>query len=318
MSCFFTDPKQKRLVLKPIRHSNLWNIFKEQQAVIWTTEEIDWANDKADWDQLSSEAQTFLLQIIAFFASSDMLVIDNLMDKFMSEVTVAECRTFYTLQAYIETIHSETYATALEKFTPLDQREHLFNAIKTDPTIKAKGDFALKYMSDEVPFEERLWAFCIFEGVLFAASFASLYWLRTKDKCKGLTFSNELIQRDESLHAKFGVEMLKMISIPQERAHSILKEAVEIEEIFVNAALPSNLVGLSAPQMILYVKHCADRLITMLGHPKIWNAPQPLAFMEMISIDAKANFFERKVAEYQLSSVGNTAEEASFSLDANF
>lgn len=318
MACFFTDPAQKRLVLKPIRHQNLWEIFKEQQSVLWTTEEIDWANDKSDWDQLSKEARHFLLKIIAFFASSDMLVIDNLMDQFMSEVTVAECRTFYTLQSYIETIHSETYATALEKFTPQDQREHLFNAVQTDPTIKAKGDFATKYMNVGLPFEERLWAFCIFEGVLFAASFASLYWLRTKDKCKGLTFSNELIQRDESLHAKFGVEMLKMTTISEERAKMILTEAVEIEEAFVNAALPSNLVGLSATQMIEYVRHCADRLITMLGHKKVWNAQQPLAFMEMISIDAKANFFERKVAEYQMSSVGNQPEDTSFSLDADF
>lgn len=316
--CFFTDMAQKRMVLKPIRHPNLWAIFKEQQSVLWTTEEIDWANDKSDWDTLSPEAQNFLLKIIAFFASSDMLVIDNLMDQFMSEVTVAECRTFYTLQAYIETIHSETYATALEKFAPADQKEHLFDAIQRDPTIKAKGDFALKYMQKNRPFEERLWAFSIFEGVLFSASFAALYWLRTKDKCKGLTFSNELIQRDESLHAKFGIEMLKMIQIDPTRAETILKEAVAIEENFVRAALPSNLVGLSAEQMIQYVKHCADRLMNMLGFEKIWNVSQPLTFMEMISIDAKANFFERRVAEYTMAAVGNTTDDTSFSLDADF
>ena len=321
MSCFFTDPTQKRLVLKPIKHGNLWNIFKEQQSVLWTTEEIDWADSKQDFAELTPEAQTFLLKIIAFFASSDMLVIDNLMDQFMAEVTVAECRTFYTLQAYVETIHSETYATALEIFTPPDQKEHLFNAIRTEPTIKAKGDFATKYMQSDKPFEERLWAFAIFEGVLFAASFASLYWLRTKDKCKGLTFSNELIQRDESLHAKFAVEMLNMLPpMSEKRVQDILKEAVEIEIAFVRAGLPNNLVGLSVDDMCEYVQFCGDRLMSMLVHPykPIWKAKQPLVFMEMISIDAKTNFFERRVSEYTMAGVGQSQEDTGFSLDATF
>ncbi len=319
---FFTDPLQKRLILLPIQHPNLFSIFKEQQSVIWTTEEIDWEGDVKDFKSLEKDAQQFLLRIIAFFASSDMLVIDNLLDKFMSEVTVAECRVFYTLQAYIETIHSETYATALEKLAPLDQRDSLFNAISNEPTIKAKGDFAIKHMDQQKPFAERLWAFCIFEGVLFAASFASLYWLRTKDKCKGLTFSNELIQRDESLHAKFGISMLNMIpsTLSKKNAISILKEAVAIEEAFVRAALPQNLVGLSTENMVQYVQYCANRLFTMLkiGDENIWNVSQPLAFMEMISIDAKTNFFEKRVAEYTMAGVGNSAADTSFSLEEDF
>ena len=317
----FTDPQQKRLVLKPIQHENLWTIFKEQQSVLWTTEEIDWQNDKQDFAKLSQDGQTFLLRIIAFFASSDMLVIDNLMDQFMSEVTVAECRTFYTLQAYIETIHSETYATALEIFAPAEQKETLFNAIKTEPTIKAKGDYAIKYMNPERPFWQRLWAFAIFEGVLFSASFASLYWLRTKDLCKGLTFSNELIQRDEGLHAKFAIEMLNMIDhIDHEIVKTILIEAIDIEIAFVKAALPQNLVGLSTQDMCEYVKYCGDRLISMINKdiPAVYNATQPLKFMEMISIDAKTNFFERRVSEYSMSGVGQSAESNSFSLDAAF
>ena len=317
----FTDPQQKRLVLKPIQHENLWTIFKEQQSVLWTTEEIDWQNDKQDFAKLSQDGQTFLLRIIAFFASSDMLVIDNLMDQFMSEVTVAECRTFYTLQAYIETIHSETYATALEIFAPAEQKETLFNAIKTEPTIKAKGDYAIKYMNPERPFWQRLWAFAIFEGVLFSASFASLYWLRTKDLCKGLTFSNELIQRDEGLHAKFAIEMLNMIDhIDHEIVKTILIEAIDIEIAFVKAALPQNLVGLSTQDMCEYVKYCGDRLISMINKdiPAVYNATQPLKFMEMISIDAKTNFFERRVSEYSMSGVGQSAESNSFSLNAAF
>ena len=319
---FFTNPNQKRLVLLPIQHPNLWEIFKEQQSVIWTTEEIDWEGDVNDFKSLKKDAQQFLLRIIAFFASSDMLVIDNLMDQFMSEVTVAECRTFYTLQSYIETIHSETYATALQKLAPANQRDLLFNAISNEPTIKAKGDYAIKHMNQEKPFAERLWAFCIFEGVLFAASFASLYWLRTKDKCKGLTFSNELIQRDESIHAKFGIEMLNMMpsALSKEKAIEILKEAVSIEEAFVRAALPHNLVGLSSQHMIQYVQYCANRLFRMLkiGDENIWNVSQPLAFMEMISIDAKTNFFEKRVAEYTMAGVGNSAADTSFSLEEDF
>lgn len=325
MKTFLTDPAQKRLVLLPIQHPTLWNVFKEQQSVLWTTEEIDWAGDVADWHTLDAQAQRFLLRIIAFFASSDMLVIDNLMDQFMSEVTVAECRAFYTLQSYIESIHSETYATALDKFAPADERDALFDAVAREPTIKAKGDFAMKYMSTDRPFVERLWAFCIFEGVLFAASFASLYWLRTKDKCKGLTFSNELIQRDESLHAKFGIEMLNMLTekgqgLGKDKAIQILKEAVAIEEAFVRAALPQNLVGLGTSDMIDYVRYCADRLLTMLQgkYPAVWNAPQPFAFMEMISIDSKTNFFEKRVAEYTMAGVGNSAEDNSFSLEEDF
>lgn len=320
MQSFFTDPSQKRSVLKPIRHANLWKIFKEQQSVMWTTEEIAWDNDKKDWDTLHTPAQDFLLHIIAFFASSDMLVIDNLMDTFMAEVTVAECRAFYTLQGYIETIHSETYATALEKFAPKERRAQLFDALQQEPTIQAKGEFASKYMDQSRPFEERLWAFCIFEGVLFAASFASIYWLRTKNKCKGLTFSNELIQRDESLHAKFGIEMLNMTSLDPERAIHILKEAVEIEEAFVRKALPHNLTGLATEHVIEYVRYCAERLLTMLNaqHDLPWNASQPLAFMEMISIDAKTNFFEARVAEYTMASVGNSVEDTSFSMLAEF
>lgn len=241
------------------------------------------------------------------------------MDQFMSEVTVAECRTFYTLQAYTETVHSETYATALEILAPREQATYLFNAIEQEPTIKAKGDYAKKYMDSTRPFWQRLWAFAIFEGVLFSASFASLYWLRTKDLCKGLTFSNELIQRDEGLHAKFAVEMLNMLTeVDQEIVQSILREAIDIEIAFVRAALPQNLVGLSTEDMCEYVRYCGDRLLSMLNEAPIYNARQPLGFMEMISIDAKTNFFERRVSEYSLSGVGQTVEANSFSMDASF
>jgi len=317
---FFTDPIQKRLVLHPIQHPNLWDIFKEHQSVLWTTEEIDWSEDLDDWSTLEQSEQDFLLHILAFFASSDSLVVENLMGQFMAEVTVAEARSFYTLQAFIETIHAETYSTALHKFAPA-HKQSLFNAVEKEPTTKAKADFAQKYMNPSLPFAERLWAFCIFEGVLFSASFASLYWLRTQKKCKGLTFSNELIQRDEGLHAKFGIEMLNMLPpLPEEKIHGIMLEAVDLEIAFVEAALPKSLTGINAIQMGEYVKHCGNRLLSMLDgnyQPLFKGVSQPLVFMDMISIDAKSNFFEKKVSEYVMASLG-TVEERSFSLDADF
>jgi ribonucleoside-diphosphate reductase beta chain len=317
-----TDPVHKRHVLLPVLHSSLWDIFKEQQSVLWTTEEIDWSGDKDDWDTLDPPAQQFLLHIIAFFAASDMLIVDNLMEQFLSEVTIAEAKAFYAIQSYIETIHSETYATALEKFAPDLQREHLFNALHSIPTIKAKGEFAQKYMDISRPFEERLWAFCIFEGVLFASSFASLYWLRTKSLCKGLTFSNELIQRDESIHARFGVAMLNLLETrPCEKMiRSLLEEAVTIEENFIRDALPQNLVGLNAEHLCEYVRHCAERLMSLLEgtYAPIWNATQPLTFMEMVSIDSKTNFFEKRVGEYTMAAVNKTEQDMGFSLDTDF
>ena len=252
----FTDPTQKRLVLKPIQHPTLWNIFKEQQSVLWTTEEIDWQHDKKDFQTLSQDAQTFLLKIVAFFASSDMLVIDNIMDQFMSEVTVAECRTFYTLQAYMKPFTPKHTPQHSKFLHPQNIKNTCSTPFKQNPPSKPKGDFAMKYMDTTKPFWQRLWAFAIFEGVLFSASFASLYWLRTKDLCKGLTFSNELIQRDEGLHAKFAIEMLNMIDTLTSNIKTILKEAIDIEIAFVRAALPQNLVGL--PQ-----KTCANTCNTV-------------------------------------------------------
>ena len=316
---YFIDPAQKRLVLHPIQHKNLWDIFKKQQSVLWTTEEIDWGEDLDDWKTLPESEQKFILHILAFFASSDSLVVDNLMDQFMSEITVAEARSFYTLQGFVETIHSETYSTALEKFAPTHQKAALFTAVENEPTTKAKAEFAQKYMDKTLPFAERLWAFCIFEGVLFSASFASIYWLRTKQKCKGLCFSNELIQRDEGLHAKFGVEMLNMLpKLAEEKMHGILTEAVDLEIAFVEAALPKNLTGINAGQMIEYVKHCADRLLSMVNadyKPLFPGVSQPLQFMNLISIDSKTNFFEKRVSEYVMA---GSAGDRGFALDADF
>jgi len=319
----FTDSSQKRLVLTPVKHQNLWDMFKKHQQVLWTTEEIDFANDDKDWKTLTPEAQKFILNILAFFASSDMLVVENLIDQFLSEVQVAECKAFYGLQAYIEIIHSETYALMLSKFAPNEtERLRLANAVHSIPCIKNKVDWIAKYMDPEKPFLERLWAFCIFEGVLFSASFCSIYWLRTKGKCDGLRFSNNLIARDEALHAKFAVEMFNMSKgLEQEIVHRILKEAIEVEERFVDESLPERLEGLNKNTMKQYVRYCGNRLLKMLGpgrYEDLWNDQQPYEFMNMISIDTKTNFFEGRVDLYTKSRVGLDEKSNTFSLNSNF
>ena len=314
--CIFTDQAQKRFVLHPIRHSNLWGIFKQQQQVLWSTEEIDFSQDDSDWKTMDDDTKHFILTIIAFFAGSDMLIIDNLMDNFVSEVTVAECKTFYTLQAFVESIHSETYSLMLQKFA-MGKETELFDAINTIDSIKAKADWARKYMDPSLPFPQRLWAFTIFEGVLFSASFCSIYWLRTKNLCHGLTFSNELIARDEALHASFGVEMLNMCEKP-ENAHEILKEAIECEMAFVDEALPKKLKGINAATMKQYVKYCGDHLLSRIGLAPVYEVSNPYPWMDMISLDSKSNFFEKRVSEYQMAGVGQGGADMKFTESAAF
>ncbi len=324
---FFTDPKQKRKVLTPIVHNNLWNIYKKQQAVIWTMEEIDWTNDKQNFESLDDQEQEFLLNIVAFFASSDMIIVDNLFDHFMSQVTVAECKSFYTLQAFIETVHSETYSKILEVLIhDEEKRRVLANAVHFKKPIKNKADWAEKYMNPEIPFKQRLWAFCIFEGVLFSASFCAIYWLRKKNKCHGITYSNELIARDEGLHALFAIEMYNMYDNPadEEIIHTILKDAVALEEEFVRYSFNGKrFIGMNADSMIQYVQYCADHILSLLKGPSgnyspIWNVENPFPWMDMISIDSKTNFFEKRTAEYQLPSVGLPQNSKDFTLSEDF
>jgi ribonucleoside-diphosphate reductase subunit M2 len=239
----FRSKEHKRFNLLPIRHSNLWQLYKEQQQVIWSAEEIDFSQDDRDWKTMDKETKDFLLMIIAFFAGSDMLVIDNCMDQFISEVTVAECKSFYSLQAFIEVVHSETYSLMLTKFIDKTQnKEHLLNGIKYIPSIEAKAIWVQQYMNKIKPFEERLLVFIIFEGLLFSASFCAFYWLRTKKLCPGLTFSNELIARDEGLHARFGVEMYKMCKnkLSIDSVHEIFKQAVKLEKISWKIVYPKD------------------------------------------------------------------------------
>lgn len=311
----FLAPENKRMVLLPIRYPTLFNIFKRQQEVIWKTEEIDFKQrDLDDWKGLTEDARNFLLYILGFFASSDMLIVDNLLDNFMSEVQVAECRAFYALQGFIETIHSETYATMLNMFAP--KGHDMFDALTRVESIKRKGEFVAKYMDASRPFAHRLWAFAIFEGVLFSASFASIFWLKKQGGlCPGLCQSNQLISRDEGLHAQFAIEMLKMTHEPisEEDAHTIMREAIECETAFVREALPERLMGLNADSLTQYVQYCADRLLAMAGFGPIWKVTNPFEWMTSISLEGKTNFFEKRVTEY--STVGSSNE---FAMDDSF
>jgi ribonucleotide reductase beta subunit family protein with ferritin-like domain len=268
---------------------------------------------------MDKPTQDFILIIIAFFAGSDILIIDNCMDHFMSQVQVAECKCFYSLQAFVETIHSETYSTMLSEFGG-GRFNELKDAIDKISSIKGKADWARKYMGETQPFGVRLLAFTIFEGVLFSASFCSMYWLRTKNLCHGLTYSNELIARDEALHASFGVEMFKMLEVKPNtvQVHHIMNEAIELEMAFIDEALPDKLPGINADTMKEYVTYCADHLLRRLGCPVYYGTKNPYPWMDMISIDSKSNFFEKRVAEYSLATVGNNKEENAFGTTEDF
>ena len=321
---FFTDPIQKRKVLTPIIHNNLWNIYKKQQAVIWTMEEIDWTNDKQNFETLDEQEQEFLLNIVAFFASSDMIIVDNLFDQFMSQVTVAECKSFYTLQAFIETVHSETYSKILEVLIhDEEKRRVLANAVHFKKPIKNKADWAEKYMNPEIPFKQRLWAFCIFEGVLFSASFCAIYWLRKKNKCHGITYSNELIARDEGMHTDFAVLLHSKLEnkLDKKIIYDIVSDAVSIEKEFINESISCSMIGMNVRLMSDYIEFVADRLLYQLGYTKLYNTKNPFEFMQLISMENKTNFFEKRVGEYSLSSINiegyneNNNEDITFNAD---
>lgn len=322
-----------RDVLLPIKHKNLWNILKKQQAVLWTAEEVSLTTDKADFESLSPELQHVILMIMGFFSISDQLVVDNLLDKFMSEVQVPECRAFYTLQGYIETVHSEMYSTLLQLLAP--PHHPIQDACRTSPSIGAKAEWARKYMDPEISFSKRLWAFCCFEGVLFQGSFCILYYLKSIGKCHGVTFSNDFIARDEALHALFALEMLNMSDDPISihDAVAIMKEAVACEQTFINESFNYNgdnvaFGELNGDTVMKYIKSCANGLMGMLTNLKnadripqnkmFDDAANPFGFMLATDLRAKSNFFERKVAEYEQPCVGQSSRDNEIALDDNF
>jgi len=316
-----------RFVMFPIKYKNLYDRYVQHVACFWTVNEVDLEGDMEGWTKLSEEERSFILQILGFFAASDGIVIENLMENFMNEVQIPEARAFYSFQNAIENIHSQQYSLLIEKFSPNEKkRNELYHAINRHKTTKAKGDWALSHMKrnnniDHITdFSKRLVAFAAVEGIMFSSSFCALFWLKKKDtQCPGLAMSNELIARDEGLHRDFACDLYKEFpSLNFNVVKEIIDSAVILEKQFVDEILPENLKGMNAKMMKEYVEYVADHLVNTLGYKKkIYDTPLPegFDFMNMISLEGKTNFFERRVAEYSKANVG---EDSTFNLTSDF
>jgi len=312
----------RRFVILPIEYNDIWQMYKKAEASFWTAEEVDLSKDLADWDKLKPDEQYFVSHVLAFFAASDGIVNENLVERFMKEVQVPEARCFYGFQIAIENIHSEMYSLLIDTYIkdPVE-RDRLFNAIETVPAVKKKAEWALRWIdNDDVCYAERIVAFACVEGIFFSGSFASIFWLKKRGLMPGLTFSNELISRDEGLHTDFACLMYKHLlnKLSQERVYQIVRNAVEIEIEFLTEALPVALIGMNSKLMTQYIKFVADRLLKELQCEKIFKVENPFDFMENISLEGKTNFFEKRVGEYQKMGVMSTKEESKFCLDADF
>lgn len=309
-----------RFVILPINYPAIWEMYKRHEASFWTAEEIDLSSDQKDWENLNNGERHFISHILAFFAASDGIVNENLAVNFMSEVQIPEARCFYGFQIMMENIHSETYALLIDTYVKdTKERTHLLHAIDTVPCVQRKAKWALRWI-EEGSFAERLVAFAAVEGIFFSGSFCSIFWLKKRGLMPGLTFSNELISRDEGLHCEFACLLYGMLQnkLSQERVYEIIKEAVIIEKEFVTDALPVDLIGMNARLMQQYIEFVADRWLQELGYPKVYNATNPFDFMEMISLQGKTNFFEKRVGDYQKSGVIGDKESQAFSLDEDF
>ena len=295
-----------RFVMFPLQDQDIWSIYKKMMDCFWRAEEIDFSKDMVHWNSLNEKEQYFIKMILAFFAASDGIVIENLGMRFMSEVQLPEARAVYGFQLMMENIHSETYSLLIDTYIKQEEEKmKLFQALDNFDCIKKKADWAIKWINDKrSSFGTRLLAFACVEGIFFSGAFCSIYWLKKRGLMPGLTFSNELIARDEGMHTDFAVMLFKKLDKkPNKRkVYDIIKEAVEIEKEFICAALPCRLIGMNSKLMSQYIEFVADRLVQQLGFPKIFNAENPFDFMEMISLERKTNFFESRVSEYSLSS----------------
>ena len=311
-----------RFVLFPIEHDDIWSYYKKAEASFWTAEEIDLGQDLKDWDTLTEDERHFIKHVLAFFAASDGIVNENLAENFVSEVQYTEAKFFYGFQIAIENIHSETYSLLIDTYVKdVKEKDGLFNALDTMDCVKKKADWALRWI-DEGNFAERLVAFAAVEGIFFSGSFCSIFWLKKRGLMPGLTFSNELISRDEGLHCDFACLLYNnhlVNKLSNEAIQTIIADAVTIEKEFVTDALPVRLIGMNAELMCQYIEFVADRLLMELNCSKIYHASNPFDFMEMISLQGKTNFFEKRVGEYQKAGVLNTENDNDkFSLDQDF
>jgi len=323
----FVEPilqeNKDRFVIFPIKHQDIWEWYKKQEACIWTAEEIDLHTDLNDWNnKLNDDEKYFIKHILAFFAASDGIVNENLAENFVSEVQYPEAKFFYGFQIMMENIHSETYSLLIDTYVKDEAEKHeLFHAIETFPAIKDKAEWALKWIESD-SFAERLIAFAAVEGIFFSGSFCSIFWLKKRGLMPGLTFSNELISRDEGMHCDFAVHLHNhhlVNKVPKPRITEILTDALNIERKFITESLPASLIGMNATLMTQYLEFVTDRLLVELGCDRVYNSSNPFDFMDMISLQGKTNFFEKRVAEYQKAGVMNSDSEASkISFDADF
>ncbi|KAI3636003.1 hypothetical protein MIR68_005884 [Amoeboaphelidium protococcarum] len=316
-------PNPNRFVLFPIKYHEVWQMYKKAEASFWTAEEVDLSKDIHDWEGLTEDERWFVSHILAFFSSSDGIVNENLVERFSQEVQIPEARCFYGFQIMIENIHSEMYSLLIDSYVKDPaQRDYLFNATENIPCIRKKADWALRWISDDKStFGERLVAFAAVEGIFFSGAFASIFWLKKRGKMPGLTFSNELISRDEGLHTDFACLLFSLLrnKPSSSTTQQIIVEAVEIEKEFMTEALPVNLIGMNSKLMKIYIEFVADRLLVALGLPKYYKVDNPFDFMDLISLQGKTNFFEKRVSEYQKAGVmSNKESDKKFSLDEDF
>lgn len=305
-------PNPQRFVLFPIQYHDVWEMYKKQMACFWTVEEVDLGADYAHWTELKDSERHFISHVLAFFAASDGIVNENLVVNFMNEVQIPEARCFYGFQIAMENVHSEMYSLLIDTFIRDAQEKHkLLNSIETIPCIKKKAQWALKWLgSKDAPFARRLIAFAAVEGIFFSGSFCAIFWLKKRNLMPGLTFSNEYISRDEALHCSFACLLFSMLKNkpPAEIVHNIIREAVEIEREFITVALSVELIGMNAAMMSDYIEVCADHLLTSLGYSKLFNKTNPFSWMELISLNGKSNFFEKRVSEYAKAGVAKTKD----------
>ncbi|BET02930.1 reductase [Nesidiocoris tenuis] len=312
----------RRFVIFPIEYHDIWKMYKKAEASFWTVEEVDLSKDLADWEKLKPDERHFISHVLAFFAASDGIVNENLVERFSQEVQVTEARCFYGFQIAIENIHSEMYSLLIDSYVKdPKERDYLFNAIETMDCVKQKADWALQWIASEsASFGERIVAFAAVEGIFFSGSFAAIFWLKKRGLMPGLTFSNELISRDEGLHCDFACLLFKhLVQKPSpSRVSEIIRDAVVIEQKFLTEALPVAMIGMNCDLMKQYIEFVADRLLVELDCPKLYKSTNPFDFMEHISLEGKTNFFEKKVGEYQKAGVMANKEDNVFTLDADF
>jgi ribonucleoside-diphosphate reductase beta chain len=315
---------KNRFVLFPIQHADVWQMYKNSEACFWTAEEIDLQQDLTDWEKLNDGERHFISHVLAFFAASDGIVNENLAINFINEVQWPEVKCFYGFQVMMENIHSETYSLLIDTYIkdPVE-KDRLFNALETVPCVGKKGEWALRWINSE-SFAERLVAFAAVEGIFFSGSFCSIFWLKKRGLMPGLSFSNELISRDEGMHCDFACLLYTkylVSKLSKEKVLEIITDAVAIEQEFVTDALPVKLIGMNADLMSQYIEFVADRLLVALGYEKHYHSANPFDFMELISLQGKTNFFEKRVSEYQKAGVKGSAvekETVKFKIDEDF